>query len=100
MGPGRECAEDPERFDYDAYLDFLADRGHNLIRLWRWEQFRSQAAGGDFHLCMAPPPWPRTGPGAATDGRPRSTWTGSTRRSSSGSATAWSPPAGGASTSR
>jgi hypothetical protein len=71
MGPGRECAETPERLDYEAYLDFLAEHGHNFIRLWRWEQFKSQAAGGDFHLCMTPQPWPRTGPGAATDGKPR-----------------------------
>ena len=71
MGPGQGCAEAPERFDYDAYLDFLAERGHNFIRLWRWEQFRSQAAGGDVHLCMTPQPWPRTGPGAAKDGKPR-----------------------------
>jgi hypothetical protein len=71
MGPGPGCAQTPERFDYDAYLDFLAEHGHNLIRLWRWEQFRSRAAGGDFHLCMAPQPWPRTGPGVATDGKPK-----------------------------
>jgi hypothetical protein len=71
MGPGPGCGETPERLDYDAYLDFLAEHGHNFIRLWRWEQFRSQAAGGDFHLCMTPQPWPRTGPGAASDGRPR-----------------------------
>ena len=24
------------------------ERGHNFIRLWRWEQFRSQAAGGEL----------------------------------------------------
>jgi Family of unknown function (DUF6298) len=71
MGPGASCAEAPERLDYDAYLDFLEEHGHNFIRLWRWEQFKSQAAGGDFHLCMTPQPWARTGPGAATDGRPR-----------------------------
>ncbi|HYY79293.1 MAG TPA: hypothetical protein VFD04_08930, partial [Actinomycetes bacterium] len=69
MGPGADCAEAPEPFDYPAYLRFLADRGHNLIRLWRWEHFRSQAAGGGVHLCMAPQP--RTGPGTATDGGPR-----------------------------
>jgi Family of unknown function (DUF6298) len=71
MGPGRVCAETPEQLDYGAYLDFLVERGHNFIRLWRWEQFKSQAAGGDFHLCMTPQPWARTGPGAATDGRPK-----------------------------
>lgn len=41
MGPGSECAATPEELDYPAYLDFLEERGHNLIRLWRWEQFRS-----------------------------------------------------------
>jgi hypothetical protein len=71
MGPGRGCAETAERLDYDTYLDFLAEHGHNFIRLWRWEQFKSQAAGGDFHLCMTPQPWPRTGPGTASDGKPR-----------------------------
>ena len=61
MGPGSACAGAPERFDYPAYLTFLKERGHNFTRLWRWEQFRSQAAGGSFHLCMAPQPWLRTG---------------------------------------
>jgi hypothetical protein len=71
MGPGAACADTAEQLDYGAYLDFLAERGHNFIRLWRWEQFRSQAAGGDFHLCMTPQPWARTGPGEAMDGKPK-----------------------------
>jgi hypothetical protein len=71
MGPGADCAETPEQFGFDAYLTFLKDRGHNFIRLWRWEHFKSQAAGGSFHLCMTPQPWPRTGPGSATDGKPK-----------------------------
>jgi hypothetical protein len=71
MGSGAGCAETPERMDYDAYLEFLEDHGHNFIRLWRWEQFKSQAAGSDFHLCMTPQPWARTGPGAAKDGKPK-----------------------------
>ena len=71
MGPGSDCAETPERFDYDAYLKFLEEHGHNFIRLWRWEQFKSQADGGNHHLCMVPQPWPRTGPGVATDGKPK-----------------------------
>lgn len=71
LGPGPACTDAPERNDYKAYLDFLEDHGHNFIRLWRWEQFRSQAAGGDFHLCMTPQPWPRTGPGLAKDGKPK-----------------------------
>src|ERR671938_393084 len=71
MGPGADCAESPEQFDYGAYLKFLKDHGHNFIRLWRWEQFKSQAAGGSFHLCMWLQPWARTGPGTAKDGKPK-----------------------------
>ena len=71
MGPGSVCSDTPERMDFDEYLDFLDARGHNFIRLWRWEQFTSQAAGGNFHLCMTPQPWARTGPGDAKDGKPK-----------------------------
>jgi len=71
MGPGAECADASEQLDYDAYLNFLKEHGHNFIRLWRWEQFKSQAAGGGFHLCMTPQPWARTGPGSAKDGKPK-----------------------------
>lgn len=70
-GPGAECAETPERFDLHTYIQFLKDHGHNFIRMWRWEQFKSQVAGGSFHLCMSPQPWPRTGPGDASDGKPK-----------------------------
>jgi hypothetical protein len=70
MGPGPEAPGHLEQMDFDGYLRFLTDRGHNFIRLWRWEQFRSQAAGGNYHLDMSPQPWPRTGPGTAKDGRP------------------------------
>ena len=44
-GPGADCADTPEPNDFRAYLGFLKERGHNFIRLWRWEQFRSQVAG-------------------------------------------------------
>ncbi len=67
-GPGADCAEVPEPNDFRGYLGFLKERGHNFIRLWRWEQFKSQVAGGAFHFCMTPQPWPRTGPGTAKDG--------------------------------
>ena len=70
-GPGADCSETPEPNDFRAYLAFLKERGHNFVRLWRWEQFKSQVAGGAFHFCMSPQPWPRTGPGTAKDGKPR-----------------------------
>jgi hypothetical protein len=70
-GPGADCSETPERNDFRGYLEFLKKRGHNFVRLWRWEQFRSQVAGGAFHFCMTPQPWPRTVPGTAKDGKPK-----------------------------
>jgi len=71
MGPGADCSETPEESDFDAYLAFLKEHNHNFIRLWRWEHFQSQAAGGGYHLCMTPQPWQRTGPGKAKDGKPK-----------------------------
>jgi hypothetical protein len=71
LGFGRDCPEDPELFDFDAYLELLSQRGHNFIRLWRWEQFRGQLEPADVHVCMTPQPWPRTGPGSAKDGKPK-----------------------------
>lgn len=71
LGPGRDCPEDPERFDFDAYLELLTERGHNFIRLWRWEQFQGHLEPAGVHFCMTPQPWPRTGPGAAKDGKPK-----------------------------
>ena len=70
-GPGAGCSETPEPNDFRGYLEFLKERGHNFVRLWRWEQFRSQVAGGAFHFCMTPQPWPRTGPGSAKDDKPK-----------------------------
>lgn len=85
-GPGAECAETPERFDLHAYIQFLKDHDHNFIRMWRWEQFKSQVAGGSFRLCMSPQPWPRTGPGEASDGKPKfdSIYPSSMKRTSTG----------------
>jgi hypothetical protein len=71
LGPDLACSEEPEQNDYGAYLAFLKEHGHNFIRLWRWEQFKSQAATANFHLCMTPQPWLRIGPGLASDGKPK-----------------------------
>jgi hypothetical protein len=71
MGLGSDCAETPEAVDFEAYLQFLKEHNHNFIRLWRWEQFKSQAAGGSYHLCMTPQPWPRTSARTAKDGKPK-----------------------------
>jgi len=70
-GPGPGCADTPEYNDFPAYLAFLKQHGHNFIRLWRWEHFKSQAGGGSLHLCMSPQPWLRVGPGTAKDDKPK-----------------------------
>ena len=64
-------SRDPELFDFETYLDFLSERGHNFIRLWRWEQFQGYLLPAEVHFCMRPQPWPRTGPGSAKDGKPK-----------------------------
>jgi hypothetical protein len=71
LGFGLECPQEPERFDFGDYLDFLEAHGLNFIRLWRWEQFRGQMPMASVHFCMSPQPWPRTGPSAAIDGKPK-----------------------------
>ena len=71
LGFGRDCPDTPELFDFAAYLEFLVTRGHNFARLWRWEQFKGYLGPADVHFCMTPQPWARTGPGTASDGKPR-----------------------------
>jgi hypothetical protein len=71
LGMGNECPDEPERFDFDTYLEFLTERGHNFIRMWRWEQFQGYLSPADVHFCMTPQPWPRRGPGSAKDGKPK-----------------------------
>lgn len=68
---GHPVATDPPpQFDFDAYLQLLADNNHNFIRLWRWELPRAALrTGPDFYA--QPQPWQRTGPAIANDGKPR-----------------------------
>lgn len=71
MGFGAQSPAEPERFDFDAYLTFLEERGHNFIRLWRWEQFKGYLSMANVHFSMTPQPWSRSGAGAAKDGKPK-----------------------------
>jgi hypothetical protein len=65
----------PAAFDFNAYLDFLAQHDHNFIRLWRWELVSWDTAANDKktakRLVAAPHPWARPGPGQALDGQPK-----------------------------
>jgi hypothetical protein len=63
----------PQPFDFSAYVKMLVAHHHNFTLLWQTELpvFRglpTQAnAAPDFYV--TPQPWPRTGPGQASDGK-------------------------------
>jgi hypothetical protein len=72
MGP----SEEPEVFDYAAYLDFLEQHGHNFIRLWAWDSVTwdtraNRESTRQAVNNVAPQPWARSGPGMALDGKPK-----------------------------
>ncbi len=71
MGP----TDPPARFDYDAYLDWMADHHHNFFRLWTWELLSWDTRGNREKKALlhyvSPQPWKRTGPGNALDGKPK-----------------------------
>ena len=63
-------SDPPEPLDYGAYLDFLKQNNHNLMRGWVWEQSKSfPGYSGDLYI--SPLPFERTGPGDALDGKPK-----------------------------
>ena len=73
MGP----SDPPPAFDFDAYLKWLQQHGHNFTRGWTWEptkwdnsRMKNPEWRNGAHT-VAPHPWPRTGPGLALDGKPK-----------------------------
>ncbi|TMQ05007.1 MAG: hypothetical protein E6J90_50100 [Deltaproteobacteria bacterium] len=67
----RAHVDPPPAFDYPGFLDFLIAHHHNFIRLWTWEQTHSYDDDPNNLLYFTPFAWQRTGPGTATDGKPR-----------------------------
>jgi hypothetical protein len=73
MGP----SDPPPRFDFPAYLDWMAQLNHNFMRMWTWECATWDTAGNspgqrkEKAHTGAPHPWARTGPGNALDGKPK-----------------------------
>jgi hypothetical protein len=61
-----------QHMDFEVYLDWLEARGHNFIRLWRWELPFWDTVGAwksnSLFMRVAPHPWLRTGPGNAIGG--------------------------------
>lgn len=60
----------PPQFDFDRYLRSLQLQGHNVLRLWAWEQASSVSALSEGYF-FAPSAYLRPGPGLALDGKPR-----------------------------
>ena len=62
-------------FDFAAYVKMLVRNNHNFTLLWTTElpAFHNlpTTASAPPDFCVAPHPWPRTGPGKASDGKPR-----------------------------
>lgn len=58
--------------DFDAFVAFLSQHGHNFTLLWRVEQPKfchlPVNEGDHPEFTVSPQPWQRTGPGKATDG--------------------------------
>jgi hypothetical protein len=64
-----------QALDFDAFVNFLKAHGHNFTLLWSTElpKFHglpsTETSPPDF--TVSPFPWLRTGPGLATDGKPK-----------------------------
>ncbi len=59
-------------FDYDRFLDFMQQHGHNFLRLWVWEHAQwMQFSPASVPVRYKPPIFQRPGPGLALDGQPK-----------------------------
>jgi Protein of unknown function (DUF4038)/Putative collagen-binding domain of a collagenase len=63
----------PQPFDFEAYVKMLVAHHHNFTLLWQTELpvFRGLPTQGNASpdFFVTPQPWPRTGPGNASDGK-------------------------------
>jgi hypothetical protein len=65
----------PQPLDFSQFVKFLTDHGHNFTLLWTIETPKfcnlPVVAGEPPQFTVSPFPWERTGPGNATDGKPK-----------------------------
>ncbi|MGB2808089.1 MAG: DUF6298 domain-containing protein [Sedimentisphaerales bacterium] len=63
----------PPQFDFTACLNWMQKMNHNFIRMWTWEPvtWNTKANRENKLHTAAPQPWARTGPGKASDGKPK-----------------------------
>jgi hypothetical protein len=59
-----------EPFNFEQYLDFLQEHGHNFIRFWHWEH-AAWSHSTEEKVIYEPSAFMRPGPGVALDDRPR-----------------------------
>ena len=65
-------SDPPPTFNITQFLDFLQSYGHNFTRTFVWEQSRWGTWTLDDNYWFHPgPPYKRTGPGMAEDGKPK-----------------------------
>ncbi|MDP8244128.1 MAG: DUF6298 domain-containing protein [Candidatus Hinthialibacter antarcticus] len=74
MGP----SDPPPAFDYPQYITWMEELNHNFMRMWAWDLTQWDTSGNGANNrnehtrhFVAPLPWLRTGPGEATDGKPK-----------------------------
>jgi hypothetical protein len=64
-----------QTLDFPAFVNFLVAHGHNFTMLWHMELPRfcglPTASTSPPDFTVSPQPWLRTGPGNATDGKPK-----------------------------
>jgi hypothetical protein len=64
-------ASPPPAFDFNGFLTFHSNRGQNFIRLWKKELPTLCGFGDGSNWFLTPWPFPRNGPGNASDGLPQ-----------------------------
>ncbi len=66
----RDMHPPTENFDFPAYLDQTIQYDLNFIRVWAWD-LPKYTCNNPIQGRAEPFPWERTGPGNATDGKPK-----------------------------
>lgn len=61
-------AASPPAFDFNAFITLLKLNGHNTTILWHKDLPRECSWQNSANYNLTPQPWPRTGPGNASDG--------------------------------
>jgi hypothetical protein len=65
----RSETDPPRALDYQGYINFLKSKNHNFTRLWAWDLPKDRCDDKPHYTALFP--WPRTGPGTASDGKPK-----------------------------